>query len=251
MAALMRLTIFGLTVSSSWGNGHATLWRGLCSALARAGHSVIFLEKDVPYYKTHRDLTEPSGYKLELYRSWEEIEARARTLLRESDCGIVTSYCPDACAASNLILDSRAFKVFYDLDTPVTLSELGRSGKVDYIPDYGLDPFDLVLSYTGGKALTELSRRLGARNVAPLYGSVDPCTHHRVQSTPHFAADLSYLGTYAADRQPRLEELFVEPARNLPGKKFCIGGAQYPADFPWTPNIHFVRHISPPEHSAF
>ena len=251
MAAPMRLAIFGLTISSSWGNGHATLWRGLCNALARAGHSVTFFEKDVPYYGRHRDLTQPAGYKLELYADWAEVEELARNALRDCDCGIVTSYCPDARAASNLVLESSAITVFYDLDTPVTLSELDHGGTVDYIPEYGLAPFDLVLSYTGGRALTELSNRLGARKVAPLYGSVDPCIHHRVEPDPHFISDLSYLGTYAADRQARLEELFVEPARHLPEKKFCVGGAQYPVDFPWTANIHFVRHISPPEHAGF
>jgi spore maturation protein CgeB len=247
----MRFVIFGLTVSSSWGNGHATIWRGLSSALAQDGHSVTFFEKDVPYYRHHRDLTHATGYALEFYSSWAELEPRARKALEEADCGIVTSYCPDARAASNLILDSKAFRVFYDLDTPVTLHELAVNGTVDYIPSYGLEPFDLVLSYTGGKALDELSRQLGARQVAPLYGSVDPNTHRRVSVESRFVSDFSYLGTCAADRQTQLEELFLRPARQLPQQKFCIAGAQYPVDFPWTDNTFFLRHLAPPEHPAF
>lgn len=248
----MRIAIFGLTVSSSWGNGHATLWRGLCSALAEDGHSISFFEKDVPYYRTHRDLGQPRGYALQLYSEWSEIQPRVASAVKESDCAIVTSYCPDARAAADLVLEnSKVFSIFYDLDTPVTLNALGRQGTVDYIPTYGLEPFDLVLSYTGGNALRELQNRLGARRVAPLYGSVDPSTHHPVPTDERFASDFSYLGTYAADRQQQLDELFLKPANQCPQKKFCIGGALYPPDFPWTGNTYFVRHVAPPEHPAF
>ena len=248
----MRIAIFGLTVSSSWGNGHATLWRGLCRALAEAGHSISFFEKDVPYYRTHRDVGHPRGYALQLYSEWSEIQPRVESAITESDCAIVTSYCPDARPAADLVLEhSKVFSVFYDLDTPVTLNALGRHGTVDYIPSYGLEPFHLVLSYTGGNALRELQNQLGAKRVAPLYGSVDPSTHHPVPRDERFASDFSYLGTYAADRQQQLDELFLKPAHQCPQKKFCIGGALYPPDFPWTGNTYFVRHVAPPEHSAF
>lgn len=248
----MRLVIFGLTVSSSWGNGHATLWRGLCNALAETGHSVSFFEKDVPYYRSHRDLSAPANYRLELYSDWTDAQSSASRALQAADCAIVTSYCPDARAASDLVLDDpKVCSVFYDLDTPVTLNTLSRHGDVDYIPTCGLGPFDLVLSYTGGKALDELSARLGARRVAPLYGSVDPATHKRVAPQASFASDFSYLGTYTRDRQPQVEELFLKPAGQLSTKKFCLGGAMYPPDFPWTQNTYFVRHLAPSEHPAF
>lgn len=248
----MRFLIFGLSVSSSWGNGHATIWRALCGALGRSGHSVTFFEKDVPYYRNHRDLREPAGYKLRLYENWETIEPEARKQLPEADCAIVTSYCPDARAASDLILNSSvALRVFYDLDTPVTLRTLDETSQVPYVPAYGFAPFDLVLSYTGGEALDELKSRLGARRVAPLYGCVDPHFHKRVAPRPQYCCDFSYLGTYAADRQCQLDELFLKPARQFPGRKFCIGGALYPSDFPWANNIQFVRHLPPQEHPAF
>ncbi len=248
----MKIVIFGLTVSSSWANGHATLWRGLCSAIARQGHEVKFFERDVPYYSQHRDLTSAQGYQLILYTSWEAIAREASQALRHADCGVVTSYCPDARAAADLILDSPvALRIFYDLDTPVTLDRLRVGQEVDYIPSYGLEPFDLVLSYTGGPALEELRTRLGAKRVAPLYGSVDPAVHQPAQPKPRYRADLSYLGTYAPDRQAKLHDLFIEPARRCPGKRFVMGGALYPMEFPWTENIWFVRHVPPPEHPAF
>jgi spore maturation protein CgeB len=248
----MKLVIFGLTVSSSWGNGHATLWRGLLKALARRGHDVVFFERDVPYYAGHhRDLTELPGGRLILYSNWVEILPETTRQLSDADFGMVTSYCPDGIAATELILNSNSKHVFYDLDTPVTLNQL-RSGKqVNYIGPRGLADFDLVLSYTGGVALDELKTQLGARRVAPLYGSVDPEVHHRVAPVEMFRADLSYLGTYADDRQAALETMFIEPARRLPNQRFLIGGAQYPHEFPWTENIFFAQHVAPPDHPAF
>jgi spore maturation protein CgeB len=140
---------------------------------------------------------------------------------------------------------------FYDLDTPVTLDALASGEHVPYIPPQGLSEFDLVLSYTGGKALDELQSRLGARLVAPLYGSVDPEAHAPAAARDDFRADVSYLGTYAADRQPALEELFIRAAGRMPDRRFLLAGAQYPQDFPWSPNIFFVQHLEPSLHPAF
>jgi spore maturation protein CgeB len=248
----MKLVIFGLSVSSSWGNGHATLWRGLQRALARRGHEFVFFERDVPYYAAHRDLTELPGGELHLYDRWENVRSLARRQLADADVGMVTSYCPDGAAATELVLSSRVrLRTFYDLDTPITLERLREGAPVDYIGPRGLSDFDLVLSYAGGAALAGLQAELGARRVAPLYGSVDPAVHFPVAPRDEFAADLSYLGTYAADRQGALELLFVEAARRLPGCRFLIGGSQYPESFPWTPNIYFRQHVPPPEHPAF
>ncbi|MFL6194308.1 MAG: glycosyltransferase [Thermoanaerobaculia bacterium] len=248
----MKLVVFGLTISSSWGNGHATLWRGLCRALARQGHRIVFFEKDVPYYALQRDLREMPGLDLRLYPGWEEILPAARRELADADAAMVTSYCPDGAAASDLVLSADLPRsVFYDLDTPVTLERLRNGEEVPYLPPGGLGGFDLVLSYTGGGALAELRDRLGARRVAPLYGSVDPEAHRPADPVPAFQADFSYMGTYAEDRQEALERLFLEPARQMPEKRFVIGGAQYPVEFPWGDNIFFVRHLPPADHPAF
>jgi spore maturation protein CgeB len=246
----MKFVIFGLTISSSWGNGHATLWRGLCGALARRGHRIAFFERDVPYYAAHRDLSEIAGGRLVLYPEWSAALSDARRELAGADVAIVTSYCPDGVAAAELAAEVAALSVFYDLDTPVTLDDLERGRPVEYIGARGLKDFDLVLSFTGGGALDALKGRLGARRVAPLYGSVDPDIYRPSAALTDFHADLSYIGTYAADRQAALEALFLEPARRLPRRRFLIAGAQYPQDFPWSENIYFVRHIPPPHHPA-
>jgi spore maturation protein CgeB len=248
----MKIVIFGLTISSSWGNGHATLWRGLCRALIRHGHEIVFFERDVPYYASHRDLIELPGGILDFYHDWNDLLPLAHTHLADADIAIVTSFCPDGIAASELILNSPArLRLFYDLDTPVTLEQLRAGQQVSYLPPNGLSEFDLVLSYTGGRALDELKSRLGARRVAALYGSVDPEVHRSMPPVEWFKCDLSYLGTYAPDRQAALERLFIHPAAQVPYKRFLIGGAQYPADFPWTKNIYFAWHVAPGDHPAF
>jgi len=247
----MKLVIFGLTISSSWGNGHATIWRGLLSELIMRGHEVVFFERDVPYYAAHRDLVELPGGLLVLYRDWDQIGSLARQELSGADAAIVSSYCPDGLVATNLVCESSALRVFYDLDTPVTLSRIRAGESLNYLGGRGLIDFDLVLSFTGGAALEALRDELGAPQVAPLYGSVNPRTHRPVAPNQRFRASLSYLGTFASDRQESLTELFVQPACAMPNERFLIGGAQYPQDFPWTANIYFVRHLAPADHPAF
>ncbi len=247
----MKLVVFGLTISSSWGNGHATLWRGLVRALGRQGHRVVFFERDLPYYASNRDVFELPAGRLVLYDQWEAVRREAVRELADADVAIVTSYCPDAIAASEVLLSSRAVTVFYDLDTPVTLARLAGGDAVPYIGPRGLADYDLVLSYTGGAALDRLQQRLGARLVAPLYGHVDPEVHRPVAPQPHYRADLSYLGTYSADRQEALQALFIAPARLRGERRFVLGGAQYPQQFPWFDNMFFVRHLPPDEHPAF
>lgn len=248
----MKIVVFGLTITSSWGNGHATLWRGLCRALDKLGHRVVFFERNVPYYAENRDMTEVAGGQLVIYDAWDDVRGRARNHLADADAAMVTSFCPDGPAAAELVLSSTIpVRAFYDLDTPVTLSRLAQGEAVPYLGGQDLSGYDIVLSYTGGAALDALRETLGARRVAPLYGHVDPSIHSRVGAKDHYRADLSYLGTYAADRQSALEALLIEPARRRPRSRFLIGGALYPQDFPWGPNIYFVRHLPPCEHPAF
>src|SRR5918993_362067 len=198
----MKIAFFGLTISSSWGNGHATLLRGLFKALIARGHEIVFFERDVPYYAAHRDLVQSPDLKLHLYQDWPGILPTARCEVVEADVAVVTSYCPDGTEATDLVTSSNVnLRVFYDLDTPVTLEALEHGEQLSYIGPRKLRDFDLVLSYTGGAALTALQDQLGARRVVPLFGSVDPDVHHPAPALSRYAADLSYLGTYAPDRQ--------------------------------------------------
>ena len=247
----MKLVIFGLSVSSSWGNGHATIWRGLITALARLGHRIVFFEHDTPYYAAHRDLFDIPGGSLILYPEWDQVAVTARSHLVDADVAIITSYCPDAVIAAEAVLCSTALRVFYDLDTPVTIKAIQQGSQPAYIGPNGLSDFDLVLSYTGGPALEALRHHLGARNVTPLYGCVNPAQHRPTPSVEHYRSALSYLGTHSPDRFETLAQLFLAPASQLPEKTFLLGGALYPESFPWQKNIRFVRHVPPAEHPAF
>ena len=248
----MNFVIFGLSISSAWGNGHATLLRGLFRALHTRGHEIHFFEKDFPYYAAHRDAAVLPYAHLHLYQDWNQAVGEIRQAVGKADVGVVTSYCPDGAAACRLILDSHLPRsVFYDMDTPVTLERLARGERIDYLPQEGLAEFDLVLSYTGGRTVDGLREQLGARNVAPLYGWVDPAIHFRQPVHEGFAAALAYLGTYAADRQPALEELLIAPAHDLADRQFVVAGALYPDRASWPVNIKSFDHIAPPDHGRF
>lgn len=248
----MKVVIFGLSVSSSWGNGHATIWRGLIAALTKSNYEIVFFEKNVSYYADNRDYLSCKGLTLILYDTWESIVKKAEFHIKKSDIAIVTSYCPDAVSASELITISNGLKkIFYDLDTPVTFKSIENGNWPFYIPQNGLRNFDIVLSYTGGPILEKLKQTLGAKAAFPLYGSADPQLHYPTCKLDKYKCDLSYLGTFASDRQEKLEELFVKPAQILKDKRFLLAGAQYPEEFPWTENILFISHIAPPEHSCF
>jgi spore maturation protein CgeB len=247
----VKLVIFGLSVSSAWGNGHATLWRGILRTLAADGHEVVFFERDTPFYADNRDLPHGSGYEIVIYPSWPEIEARARREVESADASIVTSYQPDAPLATEVVASSRGARIFYDLDTPVTLDLLERGQSVPWLPNGGLGMFDLVLSFTGGAALEALVTQLGARKVAPLYGCVDRSTHHPVAPRADWSCDLSYLGTYAADRQESVERLFFDVATQLPKRAFLLGGPMYPVSMHRPPNVVTIPHVPPADHAAF
>jgi spore maturation protein CgeB len=247
----VKIVVFGLSLSSSWGNGHATIWRGLCRALHDLGHHTIFFERDVPFYAAHRDLEQPDFCELLLYRHWIDALPAATRALSIADVGIVTSYCPDALLATDLLVSSRVpIRAFYDLDTPVTLERLGRGEVVEYVGPRAFADYDVVLSLTGGPALAAL-QGLGARRTAALHGSADPLVHRPVAPAKVYRGDLSHLATFCADRQDATMRLFLEPARRLSMARFVLGGSLYPADFPWQPNVWYVHHVPPPNHPQF
>ena len=254
----MQFCIFGLTLSSAWANGHATPWRGLLKGLHAAGHHATFFERNTDYYAAHRDLAEPDFCDLVLYDEWRAVVPTAQARVSAADVAIVTSYCPDGLAAARLSLDApRPLKVFYDLDTPVTLTALAQHGVAApggalYLTPEMIPEFDLYLSFTGGPVLDELRTRWGARRTAPLYGSVDPWLHMPVADPPaEFRCALGYLGTYAADRQAGLERLLVQPARERPADRFCVVGSLYPTDVEWPANVQLRWHLDPGAHAGF
>jgi len=247
----VKITVFGLTISSSWGNGHATPYRAIIRALHRMGHQVDFFEKDVPYYSSRRDFESCDYCRLTLYPDWQHIRAQALQAASESDVVIAASYLPDGKQICDELLDlCRPLRVYYDLDTPVTLKNMAEQG-VEYLRPDQLAEFDLVLSFTGGRVLNDLEHHFGVRMARPLYGCVDPDIYMRVEARREFVCDLSYMGTYASDRQEKLDELFLEPARRHTGREFLLAGSLYPWEWQWPQNVCRIEHVFPGAHPCF
>jgi nucleoside-diphosphate-sugar epimerase/spore maturation protein CgeB len=244
----MRLVVLGLSLSSSWGNGHATTFRALLKAFAARGHDILFLERDVPWYRNNRDVGVPDYCRLEFYHSVEELD-RWRSEIRSADAVIVGSYVPDGVDAGRYVQrHARGVTSFYDIDTPVTLAKLAR-GDFEYLSPDVIPGYDLYLSFTGGPTLERIERHYGSPMARALYCSVDAEAYPALNVAKKW--DLTYLGTYSADRQPTLEKLLIEPARRLPHLKFCVAGPQYPAGIDWPENVERIDHLPPAEHPQF
>jgi spore maturation protein CgeB len=247
----MKLTIFGLSITSSWGNGHATTYRALCQALRRRGHRIVFFERNVEWYQSNRDLPDPAYCDLKLFERWEEVLPTVRAELAASDVAIVGSYFPDAVAALEEVLGSKVpVKGFYDIDTPVTVRSLVERGRADYLLRRHLPELDVYFSFTGGPMLRRLEEEFEIPLAVPLYCSVDPEKHRELPAEARFACDLSYMGTYAPDRQPKIDELLCAPARRLAQKKFIVAGPLYPAGIEWPGNVQRIMHLGPGDHAA-
>jgi nucleoside-diphosphate-sugar epimerase/spore maturation protein CgeB len=244
----MKLVVLGLSLSSSWGNGHATTFRALLKAFAARGHDILFLERDVPWYRNHRDIADPDYCRLELYGSLEELR-RWSDQIRNADAVIVGSYVPEGVEVGRFVQRlARGVSAFYDIDTPVTLAKLERRD-FEYLSPEIIPGYDLYLSFTGGPTLRRIEGQYGSPMARALYCSVDPDAYPVLDSPKKW--DLTYLGTYSDDRQPALERLLIEPARRLPNLKFCVAGPQYPADIDWPDNVERIEHLPPAEHPQF
>jgi spore maturation protein CgeB len=245
----MRIVIVGLSITSSWGNGHATTYRALVRQLGARGHDVLFLERDLPWYAANRDMPTPEGARTELYESVDELRGRFEDQVRDADLVIVGSFVPEGIAVGQWVTGvADGVTAFYDIDTPVTLAKLSNGG-ADYLSRRLIPNYHLYLSFTGGPMLERLEREFGARRARALYCSVDVDAYAPEPTPPQW--DLGYLGTYSTDRQPALTELMLEPARGLSDRRFVVAGAQYPEDLRWPENVHHVTHLAPRQHRAF
>jgi spore maturation protein CgeB len=244
----LDIVVFGLSITSAWGNGHATTYRALLRALAERGHTVRFFERDMPWYAKHRDLPDPPYARTVLYSSLQELRERLGDEIR-ADLVMIGSYVPEAVRLAEWALPrATGLTAFYDIDTPVTVGHLER-GECEYLIPALVPRFDLYLSFAGGPILERLRTRFGAQRPRPLYCSVDPRDYFPVPAAKRYR--LGYLGTYSPDRQPALERLLLEPARCLPQARFSVAGAQYPEDIDWPDNVTRMEHLAPAAHRDF
>lgn len=245
----MRIAILGLSITSSWGNGHATTYRGLIHGLTKRGHEVLFLERDVPWYASNRDLPDPPYGRLGLYGSLRELKERWAAEIRAADFVIVGSYVPQGVSVGKWVMSVAQGPVaFYDIDTPVTLAKLDR-GNTEYLSRALVMRYHMYLSFTAGPVLNRLEKHYYARRPRPLYCSVDASEYFPEMQLRKW--DIGYLGTYSADRQSTLEKLLLTPARRWPEGKFCVAGSLYPQDLSWPANVERIEHVQPAEHRFF
>lgn len=245
----MNIVILGLSITSSWGNGHATTYRSLVKGLHKRGHNVLFLERDMPWYASNRDMPDPEFCKLKLYNSPEELEILFYNDVKNADCIIVGSYVPDGIRIGKWVTRTASgIKAFYDIDTPVTLAAL-RYNKCAYLEASMIPEFDLYLSFSAGPGLEIFMQEYGSPAARQFYCSVDPDLYHPVGLPQQW--DLGYLGTYSDDRQPSLERLLIEPAEKLMEMNFVIAGPQYPSSIKWGENIQRIEHLPPAQHVSF
>ncbi len=246
----MRFVVLGLSLTSSWGNGHATTYRSLLRALAARGHEIIFLERDLPFYAANRDLPAPDFVRLELYTDLADLQRRFTGEVRAADFVIVGSYVPEGIAVGHWALDTAVGRVaFYDIDTPITLEQIASRGSADYVDRDLIQRYPLYLSFTGGPTLRRLEDEFGSPRARALYCSVDPAVYHPMKMETRWS--LGYLGTYSADRQPALDTLLLEPARRAPDLPMVVAGPQYPESIAWPANVERIEHLPPAGHVRF
>ena len=245
----MKVTFLGLSITSSWGNGHATNYRALVKALAERGHDVVFLERDVPWYASHRDLPRPPHGRTFLYSSLDELRSDLAEHVASAGLVVVGSFVPDGVAVGQWVLDAaRGVTAFYDIATPVTLEKL-EQGDYEYLSPELVAGYDLYLSFTGGPVLEVIRTGYGAARPRPFYCLVDASEYRPEAAETRW--DLGYLGTYSDDRQPAVDRLLVEPARRMPEARFAVAGPQYPETIEWPGNVERIDHLPPGEHRRF
>jgi spore maturation protein CgeB len=245
----LNCVFLGLSITSTWGNGHATTYRGLIKELSRRGHSVTFLERDVPWYAENREFDELPYCRIILYNSLDELKESHASLIRNADVVIVGSYVPDGIAVGRWVTSvARGCPSFYDIDTPVTLANL-RSHQCEYISRDLYRKYRLYLSFTGGPTLNYIEEKLGSPCARPLYCSVDPALYFPENGVSKW--DLAYLGTYAADRQPAVQKLLIDVAAVQPHRLFAVAGPQYPDNISWPANVERIYHLPAGDHREF
>lgn len=246
----LKFVFFGLSLSSSWGNGHATTYRALIKELCELGHEVLFLERDLKWYSENRDFKISPWGDLQLYTSLAEVKSRYLEEVRSADAVIVGSYVTEGIELGRWVQKhARGVCAFYDIDTPITVAQL-QAEECSYLDAATASGYDLYLSFSGGPILRKIEKEFGVERAVPLYCSVDPEVYSPDDSA-RLRWTLGYLGTYSQDRQEPLERLLLEPAQVSPRRQFVVAGPQYPEEIDWPQNVERIEHLAPTSHPEF
>ena len=240
----MRIAFFGSSLVSAYWNGAATYYRGLLKALAERGHTITFYEPDAFDRQAHRDIDDPGWARVVVYPPRPEAAlaavadaAAADVIVKASGVGMFDDLLE--AEVVRLRMPGRTV-IFWDVDAPATLERVAGDPEDPFrtlIPRY-----DLILTYGGGQTVVHDYQELGAARCVPIYNAVDPSTHHPVPPDPRFAADLTFIGNRLPDREERVREFFLEPARRLPHCSFLLAGNGW-SDVELPPNVRAIGHV--------
>lgn len=248
----MKMAFYGSSLLSSYWNGAATYYRGLLKALSRIGYDITFYEPDVYERQKNRDIDPPQWCSVVVYEPTPQALMNVTAQAAEADIVVKASGVgyEDEALLLEVLRHARpdALTVFWDVDAPATLAQLREES--DHPLHRALRRIDLVLTYGGGDPVVYAYRTMGARHCVPIYNALDPETHYPVEPQDRFRGDLAFLGNRLPDRESRVEEFFLNPAANLPTRKFLFGGAGW-GDKPTPRNAHWIGHVGTGDHNAF
>ncbi len=245
----MKILVIGLSITSSWGNGHATTFRSLLKSFAKRGHSILFLERDVSYYAQNRDLPQADFCEIKLYKNTTDLKTRFSENIKNADAVMVGSYVYEGVLINELVFSlAKGVKMFYDIDTPVTLNKIANED-FQYIKPQQIKEFDIYLSFSGGPILDFIMEEYKAPSAKALYCSVDTDLYFPKERKKTWK--MGYLGTYSADRQLTVEELLNKPAKLKKELSFLVAGPQYPENYDWAENVERISHLPPQKHNDF
>ena len=247
----MRIAFYGSSLLSSYWNGAATYYRGLLQALAAHGHAITFYEPDAFDRQSHRDIDPPDWARVVVYPATQAGLASVLGQARQADAVIKASgvgiFDDELVVGVLHHANPRALRIFWDVDAPATLATL--RAEPGHPLRRMLPDFDLVLTYGGGPPVIAAYQAIGARRCVPIYNGLDPATHHPVAPDPAYATDLGFLANRLPDREARVDAFFLQPAANLPARRFLLGGAGW-ADKPMPANITRIGHVPTAAHNA-
>jgi spore maturation protein CgeB len=249
----LKIAFFGSSLVSAYWNGAATYYRGIIRALSQLGHEVTFYEPNAYDRQKHRDIPDPSWARVVVYPARGEADvlqavesARdADMLVKASGVGVFDELLETA------VLEMKgadSLAVFWDVDAPATLDRLQRNPHDPFLSL--VSRYDLILTYGGGDPVVKGYQSFGASQCHPIYNALGPDVHFPVPPDPAFAADLAFLGNHLPDRAERVQEFFFQAARELPERRFLLGGSGWDA-VSMPKNVRYVGHVYVHQHNAF
>jgi spore maturation protein CgeB len=247
----MRIGFWGSSLVSAYWNGAATYYRGVLRALAGLGDEITFFEPDAYDRQKHRDIEDPDWARIVVYDPANRDQVNRYlascinfdVVVKASGVGVLDEFLEQRVS----IMPAPVSKVYWDVDAPATLERLSANPADPF--HAALPCFELVLTYGGGRRVTDQYENIGARRCVAIYNALDPDIHHPVPRDPRFECDLSFLGNRLPDREARVEEFFLKAAALAPDRRLLLGGSGW-FDKPLPSNVTYVGHVYTADHNA-